>query len=83
MQTIADGNRVALPTPQWVRASSKGVEFWSGLSRSKLYQLANSGQIESVSLRERGQKKGTRLFKLSSIFDLYERKARGGKRGKK
>jgi len=57
----------------------KGVEYWSGLSRSKLYQLANDGKIESISLREDGQKRGTRLFNLPSIFAYYERVAKGAK----
>lgn len=55
--------------PVWVRAPKVGVEHFSGFSRSKLYQLATLGKIRSVSIREPGQVKGTRLFHLQSILD--------------
>jgi hypothetical protein len=59
--------------PKWIRAPKSGTEHWTGLNRSKLYELAGKGLIKSISLREPGQKRGTRLFHLESIFDLYER----------
>jgi hypothetical protein len=55
--------------PVWVRAPKVGVEHFSGFSRSKLYQLAALRKIRSVSIREPGQVKGTRLFHLQSILD--------------
>jgi hypothetical protein len=65
--------------PKWIRAPKSGTEHWSGLNRSKLYDLAGKGLIKSISLREPGQKRGTRLFNLESIFDLYERMAEAAK----
>ena len=59
--------------PEWVRAPSRGQEYFSGLGRSKLYQLASRGRIRSKSLREPGQEKGTRLFHLQSILEYIER----------
>jgi len=56
--------------PIWIRSPKQGVEFYSGLSRSKLYELAGKGCIRSVSIREPGQVKGTRLFNLQSILDF-------------
>ena len=56
--------------PVWVRSPKQGVEFYSGLSRSKLYELAGKNFIRSVSIREPGQVKGTRLFNLQSILDF-------------
>ena len=57
--------------PVWIRPPRNGgVEFYSGISRSKLYELAGKGRIESRSIREPGQIKGTRLFLLSSILDF-------------
>lgn len=44
----------------------------SALSRTKLYQLIESGKIVSVSLREPGQKKATRLICLRSLNDYIE-----------
>jgi hypothetical protein len=56
--------------PIWIRSPKQGVEFFSGFSRSKLYSLAGKGVIRSVSIREPGQVKGTRLFNLQSILDF-------------
>jgi hypothetical protein len=57
--------------PVWIRPPRNGgVEFYSGISRSKLYELAGKGRIESRSIREPGQIKGTRLFLLSSILNF-------------
>jgi len=58
--------------PIWVRAPKRGVEFYSGLSRAKLYDLVGRGKIRSSSLREPGQIKGTRLFHLGSILEYIE-----------
>jgi hypothetical protein len=49
-----------------------GVEFYTGISRSKLNELAGKGRIETRSIREPGQVKGTRLFHLQSILDFIE-----------
>jgi len=54
--------------PCWVRAPVRGVEFYSGVSRAKLYDLSAKGLIRSASLREPGQIKGTRLFDLQSVL---------------
>lgn len=59
--------------PVWIRSPKTGVEFHTGLSRSKLYELAGARRIRSVSIRGRGQIKGTRLFHLQSILDFIER----------
>jgi hypothetical protein len=56
----------------WIRAPKEGPEYWTGFSRSKLYQLAKEGKIRSVSIREPGQEKGTRLFELKSILGLID-----------
>lgn len=58
--------------PVWIRAPKTGTEFYAGFSRAKLYELASEGKIRSVSIREPGQVKGTRLFNLQSIFDFIE-----------
>lgn len=59
--------------PVWIRAPKKGTEFYTGLSRSKLYEAAARNRIRSVSIREPGQVKGTRLFELQSVFDYIHR----------
>lgn len=59
--------------PCWVRSPKIGAEFYSGFSRAKLYELAGAGKIRSVSIREQGQIKGTRLFNLASILAYIEK----------
>ena len=59
--------------PCWVRSPKIGAEFYSGFSRAKLYELAGAGKIRSVSIREPGQIKGTRLFNLASILAYIEK----------
>lgn len=63
--------------PIWIRAPKTGTEFYSGFSRSKLYELAGAGAIRSVSIREPGQVRGTRLFHLASILAFIEKCERG------
>jgi hypothetical protein len=43
-----------------------------GISRTKLFLLAKTGKIKSVSLREPGTARGTRLFCVKSIEDYIE-----------
>ena len=59
--------------PVWIRAPKTGPEFFSGFSRAKLYQLAGEGKIRSVSIREPGAIRGTRLFHLGSILAYIEK----------
>jgi hypothetical protein len=59
--------------PVWIRSPKQGVDFHSGFSRAKLYELAGTGAIRSVSIRSPGQIKGTRLFNLASILAFIEK----------
>lgn len=59
--------------PVWVRSPKTGPQFHCGLSRAKLYEGAGKGHFRSVSIREPGQVKGTRLFHLQSILDYIDR----------
>ena len=56
--------------PVWIRSPKSGTEFYTGLSRAKLYELGGKGRIVTRSIREPGAIKGTRLFLLSSILDF-------------
>lgn len=58
--------------PVWIRASNQGPEFFTGLSRAKLYQLFKGGHIKTRSVREPGKERGCRLFDLKSILDYIE-----------
>lgn len=59
--------------PVWIRSPKVGPEHYTGFSRAKLYELAGDGKIRSVSIREKGKMKGTRLFNLASILDFIAR----------
>jgi|ERR1035437_514481 hypothetical protein len=63
--------------PCWVRSPKIGAEYFSGFSRAKLYELAAKNLIRSVSIREPGQVKGTRLFHLASILAFIEKCEQG------
>lgn len=65
--------------PVWIRSPKHGVEFYSGFSRAKLYEGAGKGHFRSVSIREPGQVKGTRLFHLQSILDFIAKCEQQGK----
>ncbi len=59
--------------PVWVRPPRNSLqEFYTGLSKAKLYELATKGHIKSRSIREAGQTKGTRLFNLKSVLDYID-----------
>jgi predicted DNA-binding transcriptional regulator AlpA len=64
------------PQPEFVRLPRRGQCAITGLTRSKLYDLISPNEgngfkppVRSVSLRKRGQKKGTRLIELQSLLD--------------
>ena len=59
--------------PVWIRSPKQGTEFYTGFSRAKLYEGAGKGHFRSVSIREPGQVKGTRLFHLASILAYIEK----------
>ena len=78
MRTIAPSieNRLAehhRGLPVWIRATKSGQEYYTGLTRAKLYDLASRGLIRSFSLRDPGNLKGCRFFHLQSILDYLER----------
>lgn len=65
----------ALPR-EWLRIK-EACEF-SRVSKPKLYDLINRGLIKSVSLKERGQIKGTRLVSFDSLRDFLRSRMTGG-----
>ena len=56
---------VVSPVTEWT--DFHGVNELFGLLRSTTYHLYNEGLIESVSLRQPGEKRGKRLFNVASI----------------
>ncbi len=74
LETLLAERQAGLPV--WVRSPKSGTEHYTGFSRAKLYEGAAKGHFRSVSIREPGQIKGTRLFLLSgtnSVLAFIER----------
>ena len=59
--------------PIWIRSPKSGPEHFTGFSRAKLYEGAGKGFWRSVSIRQPGQTRGTRLFNLPSILSFIEK----------
>ena len=67
----------ANPTHQeWLRV--KEACEYSRMSKPALYARMNRGLIKNVSLKERGQIKGTRLISFDSLRAYLEARASGG-----
>jgi hypothetical protein len=62
--------------PEWLRP--KHIPKYFGIGRSKAYELIADGKIKSVSLRQRGQKHGTRLVSYDSLANYLESISSGG-----
>jgi len=62
--------------PEWLRP--KDIPKYFGIGRSKAYELIADGKVKSVSLRQRGQKHGTRLVSYDSLAAYLESLASGG-----
>ncbi len=69
------GKLQAIPQ-DWLRVSEACA--YCRCSRPKLYDLLNRGLVKSVSLKERGQIKGTRLVSFHSLKAFLESRATGG-----
>jgi len=62
--------------PEW--ADARTVRVLYSICKSTLYRLADEGKIRTSSLRERGMKRGKRLFSCDSIEAFIESRATGG-----
>jgi predicted DNA-binding transcriptional regulator AlpA len=70
LNTPNEGQVDTLAQSKWLRLPQ--VISYCGLSRTKIFQLAKANKITSVSLREPGMKKATRLFLKESIDSYIE-----------
>lgn len=68
--TASEPLPVAEIKPVWIRLPE--VVRLYGLSRTKAIQLSQAGKIQSVSLREHGMTKATRLFNVASLEAFIE-----------
>jgi hypothetical protein len=61
--------------PEWI--DCQRVKYFFTISRSTIYRLASEGKIKTVSLRERGNIRGKRLFSYDSIVAFLNSRATG------
>jgi hypothetical protein len=62
--------------PEWIRPAE--VRHYFGVGRSRTYEILATGAVKTVSLRQRGQKHGTRLISYDSFAAYLESFAEGG-----
>jgi len=61
------------PLPEYV--DCHGLEISFGIKPGLAYHLLGAGDIEGVSLKRRGQKRGKRLFNVASVRAFLEKQA--------
>lgn len=67
--------------PEFLRLPKSGTLCpWTGLSRSKMWQVIQSsnGKIKTVCLRRKGAVKGARLIHFDSLMNYLHSIAEGG-----
>jgi hypothetical protein len=70
---VAQPTQTATVRPEWIRLPKPGSLCpWTGLSRTKLWELIANGHVRSVCLRKSGAKKGARLVHLASLLSHLE-----------
>jgi hypothetical protein len=78
MKNTSESNDVhhSALTPKFIRIPT--AVSLTGISRSKLYEIIGAGKIASVSLRDEGQTKATRLVSYDSLMRYLEVRMVGG-----
>lgn len=69
-------NPAGTTPPEWLRV--KEACDYARVSKPTIYDWMNRGWIKNVSLRQRGQVKGTRLVSFDSLRNFLESRATGG-----
>jgi hypothetical protein len=65
--------------PEFIRLPKPGTLCnHTGLSRSKMWEILQTGKVKTVSLRRPGAVKGARLVHLVSLLKYLHSKAEGG-----
>jgi hypothetical protein len=60
---------VTVARPEWTRLPKPGTLCpWTGLSRSKLWEVLQTGKVRNVCLRKPGAVRGARLIHLASLL---------------
>lgn len=65
--------------PEFIRLPKSGTLCsFTGLSRTKMWEIVQTGKVKTVSLRPPGAAKGARLVHLASLLTYLHRRAEGG-----
>lgn len=63
----------AATRPEWIRLPKPGTLCpWCGLSRSKLWEVLQSGKVRNICLRKEGAARGARLIHLASLLNYLD-----------
>lgn len=66
--TVASGQPI-IARPEYIRLPKQGQPCpWTGLGRSKLWEILQTGRVRSICLRKPGALKGARLINLESLL---------------
>jgi hypothetical protein len=66
---IPEHTPVTAARPDWIRLPKPGTLCpWCGLSRSKLWEVLQSGKVRNICLRKEGAARGARLIHLASLL---------------
>lgn len=67
---VAAAARAAVPIhPEFIRLPRPGTLCpWTGLSRSKMWEVLQTGKVQTVCLRKPGAAKGARLIHLAGLL---------------
>ena len=59
--------------PEWVRLPKPGTLCpWTGLSRSKLWEVLQTGKVRNICLRKEGAARGARLIHLAALLGYLD-----------
>jgi len=63
----------AAARPEWIRLPKPGTLCpWCGLSRSKLWEVLQTGKVRNVCLRKEGALRGARLIHLAALLGYLD-----------
>jgi len=75
-EPIRCANHTQLPLgfrPEWIRLPKPSTLCpWTGLSRTKMWDIIAAGHAKTVCLRRKGAAKGARLVHLESLLNYLE-----------
>lgn len=64
---------VVASRPEWIRLPKPSTLCpWTGLSRSKLWEVLQRGRVRNICLRKDGAVRGARLIHLKGLLDYLD-----------